>query len=190
VAYFGHSGHLLLPPISHVITVRVLAPLEFRIARLMVRDRFSAQTAREYIRKVDEERSRWMRFVYGRNVRDVEQFDLCINLDRLSCSAACALLLAAGQQAEYQPTEASLGALENLYLSTQVLATLVRDPRTAALEIGATARDGRVELQGPYLVPEDLSTVLQIANAFPGVREVRYSEGYSPEFEWAQQEAS
>ncbi len=193
IAYFGYSGHLLLSPVpSHIIRARVIAPLELRVAHLMADDKFTAQDAREHIRQVDEERSRWARFVYGKNLCDPLQFDLCVNLGRVSHCSACALFLRLGEQNEFQPTAESLSELENTYLSTKVLAALITNPRTASLEIGATAQDGQIDLRGPYLEPEDSSAVLEVANAVPGVREVGYTEGYLTDFELElkQQEAS
>jgi hypothetical protein len=183
VAYFGYSGHLLLPSISHVVRVRILAPIGLRVAQHRARDNYSAEKAREHIRQVDEERSRWTRFIYGKNLRDPEAFDFCINLDRVSFSGACRLLLQVAQQNDFQSTAESLATVENLYLSSRVLAELVMDPRTADIELAATAQDGRVSLEGPYLEEPALALVLDRARAVPGVQEVQYTEGYSPSFD-------
>jgi hypothetical protein len=183
VAYFGYSGHLLLPPITHVIRVRLLAPIELRVAQHMARDNYTAERAREHIRQVDEERSRWTRFIYGKNLRDPEAFDLCINLDRMSFPEACCLLHHVAKQSDFQPTAESLATVENLHLSSRVLAELVVDPRTADIELGATAQDGRVLLEGPYLEEPVLALVLKVARATPGAQEVQYIEGYSPSFD-------
>ncbi len=183
VAYFGYSGHLLLPPIAHVVRVRILAPLGFRMGQLMARQRFTKEEAREYICQVDEERGRWTRFMYGKSLRDPELFDICLNLDRLSFPAACCILTDAGNQSEFQPTPGSMADVENLYLSTKVLAALVTDSKTADMEIGAKASEGRVELEGPYLEDQERALVLEVAAAVPGVRGAQYKEGYSPNFD-------
>jgi hypothetical protein len=184
VAYFGYSGHLLLHPVPrHIIRARVIAPIELRIAHLMTNDNVSEDHAREQIRRVDEERSRWARFVYGKNLCDPSQFDICINLDRVTHCGACALLLHVGERPEFQPTAESLSAVENAYLSTKVLAALISNPRAADMDLSARANDGCLDLQGPYLDRQDLSVVLEIANSVPGVREVRYTEGYSPDLD-------
>jgi hypothetical protein len=179
VAYFGYSGHLLLPHIAHVVRVRLLAPIELRVAQHMARDNYTAERAREHIRQVDEERSRWTRFMYGKNLRDPELFDVCINLERFSFSAACSILSQIATQSEFQPTAESLAMVENLYLATHVLVVLVMDPRTTSIEVGAIARDGCVSLEGPYLEEAELATLLEVSRSVPGVREVQYTEGYS-----------
>jgi hypothetical protein len=185
MAYFGYSGHLLLPPISHVLRVRMLASMGLRIAQHMAGDSFTIEQAREHIRQVDEERSRWTRFVYGKNLRDPELFDLCINLDRVSSPTACAMLKNIAEQPEFQPTPKSLATVENLYLSTKVLVALLMDSSTRTLEIGATADGGHITLEGPYLEGGDSARILEVAGTVEGVRDVDYTEGYSHLFELA-----
>jgi hypothetical protein len=185
VAYFGYSAHLLLPPIAHTIRIRLLASMELRVAHHMAQDNYTKEQAREHIRQVDEERSRWTRFMYGKNLRDPELFDLCINVDRLSVGGVCSVLVDIASHAQFQPQPGSIAAVENLYLATKVLAALVTDPSTAGIEIGAVAENGRVQLEGPYLEEPALAAVLEVAKAVPGVQELEYAEGYSPGFEMA-----
>lgn len=105
VAYFGYSGHLLLHPVpSHLVRARMIVPTKTRITRLIMRHKLSAEKAQEQIRQEDEHRSRWARFMYGKNLCDPSEFDLCINLDRLTPCGACSMLLRAAEHADFQPT--------------------------------------------------------------------------------------
>ena len=183
VAYFGYSGHLLLPGISHAVRVRIIAPLPLRVELLMKRENLTDQQARERIAQVDEERSRWTRFMYGKNLKDPELFDLCINLERVSFPTACCVLVNLVQQSDFRATPESLAAVENRYLSACVLAALLDNPKTFELEVGATAEDGHVTLEGPYLEEGDRSAVLDTARAVTGVTDVQYREGYAPPFD-------
>lgn len=182
VAYFGYSGHLLVPDISHAVKVRIIAPLKMRIRLLQSRTECTEAEARESIRQVDEERSRWTRFVYGKNLRDPEFFDLCINLDRISFPEACCLLVHAARSSDFQATADSLAAVENDYLATRVLADLLMNPSTFDLELNATSKNGDVVLQGPYLESSLQSVVQEIAGVVPGVKHVSYQEGYPATF--------
>ncbi len=183
VAYFGYSGHNLLSGIPHAVRVRIVAPTESRVKLLMSREKLTEEQAHERIRQVDEERSRWTRFMYGKNLRDPELFDLCLNLERISFSTACCILVNIAQQSEFIPTPASLAIVEGRYLSTRVLAALLDNPQTFELELGATAEGSRITLEGPYVDEPVRSTVLEIARAVPGVAEAHYQEGYNPPFD-------
>lgn len=183
VAYFGYSGHLLLQSISHAIRVRIIAPLQQRIELMMKRESLNEEQARERIHQMDEERSRWTRFMYGKNLKDPELFDFCVNLQRISIPNACCVLRTLAQQCEFKASPESLAEVENRYLSTSVLAALLDHSTTFELEVGATAEDGRVILEGPYLDESDRSNILSIARTVPGVKEVQYNEGYAPAFD-------
>jgi Cytidylate kinase-like family len=183
VAYFGYSGHLLIPGITHAVRVRIIAPVEMRVRMLMNRENLTPEAARERIHEVDDERSRWTRFMYGKSIRDPQLFDLCINLDRVSFSTACDILRSVVQQDEFKPTPESLAAVENRYLSACVMAALLDNRKTFELEVGVTAHDGRVVVEGPYLEESDRAILVDIARAVPGVAEVQYTEGYAPPFD-------
>ncbi len=157
--------------------------MEMRVRLLQGRTRCSEEEARESIRQVDEERVRWTRFMYGRNLRDPEFFDLCINIERVTFPEACCLLVHAARSSDFQPTPESVAALENHYLATHVLADLVNDPRTFELELSALADNGNVLVEGPYLESSALSVVQEIVAAVPGVTQVRYQEGYPATFD-------
>jgi Cytidylate kinase-like family/BON domain len=183
VAYFGYAGHLLLPGIPHAVKARILAPIGRRVALLREREALSDEAARGHIRKVDEERARWTRFMYGKNLCDPELFDLCINLDRVSFMTACSMLVHAARQEEFRATPESTATVRNRHLSARVLGALATDPRSAEIEIDATVEDGKVVLTGPYLDEPERAVVLDIARAVPAVAEVEYREGYSPPFD-------
>ncbi|MGB9073748.1 MAG: cytidylate kinase family protein [Terriglobales bacterium] len=182
IAYFGYSGHLLLPEIDHAVRVRIIAPVYLRVKLMMSKEKLTEQEARDRIREYDEDRARWTRFMYGKTLRDPEQFDLCINLDRVSFSTACCMIQRLGEESDFKTTPESMAVVENHYLATLVMAALLTDGRTFELEIGVTAQNGHVSLEGPYLEPSEQATVLEIAGAIPGVIDAQYVEGYAPPF--------
>jgi hypothetical protein len=183
VAYFGYSGHLLVQGIPHALRVRILAPVERRVALLRDREQLSEEEARERIRQVDDERRRWTRFMYGRSLRDPELFDLLINLDHVSFNTACSMLIHASSQEEFTPTDASMAILRDRHTSASVLAALVIDPRTSEIELDATAQNGRVVLTGSYLDDAQRAVVVDVAAAVSGVTDVQYQEGYASSFD-------
>jgi cytidylate kinase len=184
LAYFGYTGHLLVDGISHFIRVRLIAPSEFRIKTTMEKMLCTEAEARDYIKRVDEDRAKWARFMYGKNIADPRLYDLCLNMERVSFSAACSLLEKVVQEREFQPTKESLAAMQNMYISNQVEAALVTHPKTCNYEISAKSEDGKMQLEGPYLDEAERSLVLTIASSIPGVESVNYEPGYAPNLEF------
>lgn len=183
VAYFGYSGHLLVEGLPGMLRVRLIAPLEMRVRMLMGQQQCAEAEAKEHIRQVDEERVRWARFLYARNIRSPELYDICLNLSGLSLHTACSILAHAAGETELQATEESTAAIEDLFLSTKALAALATDKETHALEIGASAKNGRLCLKGPHLEEAQKTTVLGIVSTVPGVLDIQYEPGYAPMFD-------
>ena len=185
LVYFGYSGHLLLDRLPHFVRIRLIAPIEFRIARTRELLGYSEAEARGHIHHQDQERACWARMMYGVDIRDPGLYDLCLNIERLSIPGACDLLRKITQQQDFQPTPESIEQAGNYYLSTQVLALLALDPRTVRFELGASVSGGILRLIGPYLPDADLRLVVSLAGSVPGIGSVIYEPGYTPAFRYA-----
>jgi hypothetical protein len=180
LAYFGYSGHLLVEGISHFVRVRLLAPIDLRIKTTMDRLRCNEKEAEDHIRQVDEERTRWARFMYGKNIRDPRLYDLCINMEKLSFPGVCSLLVRVFDEKEFQPTGESIAALGRLDLASRIEAALVTDPRTHQHEVSAIIGEDESRLEGPYLDDDQLAVVMEVAQSVDGARDLRYVPGYAP----------
>jgi hypothetical protein len=184
LAYFGYSGHMLLDRATHFVRIRLLAPMEMRVASARERLGYTETEAREYVRRGDEERLRWARLMYGLDIRNPELYDVCLNLERMCPDGVCMMLREIMQQPDFQPTADSIEAVKNEILATRVLAALVLDPRTLELELGVTVEQGTVRLVGPYLPDSESVVVRSIAGSIAGVREVLYEPGYATAFHY------
>ena len=66
--------------------------MEFRINAVMTRNHLDREEVMRYIRKMDEERVAWTRFLYHVDWRDSGLYDIVVNLDRMGLDNACRLL--------------------------------------------------------------------------------------------------
>ena len=180
--YHGYSGHLLLPPIRHLIRARINAPTHLRIAMTMRRLACSADEAKAHITRDDEERVRWARFLYGRDIRDPSLYHLCVNLEWMSIATASNLVCALKTDDDCQATPASREAVATLLLATRVEAALATDERTADIELSAQVADGGITVAGQYLDETRRAAVLEIARRVAGGRDVAYRYGFAESF--------
>jgi hypothetical protein len=185
VVYHGQSGHLLVPGLACCLRVRVNAPMWLRVKNAIERLGLPEAEAREAVLREDEERLRWGRFMYGRDIRDPHLYDVTFSLDRLSLGAICTMLAGAVREHEFQQTDEARVAVEDLYLATRVEADLITHPATLSLEIGAAARGGYVRLEGPYQDDSGQAKILEIVRAVPGVKGAEYQPGCPSSFEFA-----
>jgi cytidylate kinase len=173
LVYHGHAGHELLPGISHVLKVRLVAPLEYRIRAVIERNpRLDRKGAMRYITQVDDERASRMRYLFDVDWRDPYQYDLVLSLDKLTVDTACDLVTQAVQWEQFQPTEASQRVLHNLALSSRIRAALDTHPQVSPHDIGVDVEDGVVTVSGTLPTDDAIRQVVNIAEQASGVRRV------------------
>jgi len=76
VVIMGRGGNLLLEGIPSAWRVRVVAPLEKRVERIMMRESVDKEAARWLAEKTDKERASFIRSVYGREWDDPDGYDV------------------------------------------------------------------------------------------------------------------
>jgi hypothetical protein len=173
LVYHGYAGHALLPGIGHVLKVRLVAPLEYRINAVMARNaRLDRKGAVRYITQVDEERTSRMRYLFDVDWRDPHQYDLVLSLDKLSVDTTCDLVIQAVQQEPFLPTDASRLALRNLALSSRIRAAIDAHRQLSPYEIGVAVDAGVVTLSGTLPTVEAIEQVVAIAEQTAGIQQV------------------
>jgi cytidylate kinase len=148
VVIMGRWATLLLRKISHCVRVRLCAPQETRIPRVMARRSVSREEAIELIRKADEGASARIRRFFDEIWGDPLLYDLVINTERVSPDAAVQQIVQLVRRPEFQPTDASRAKLRDLSLEAKINAVLKTDLETMRLDLHVVAEDGRVTLKG------------------------------------------
>jgi cytidylate kinase len=169
--YHGHAGHLLLRGVSHVICVRLIAPRGLRVTMAMEREQLSRLDALERIARVDAERSRSTLALFGLHWDDPSIFDMVLNLERMSMEEAAALAAATVELPSYRTTDGSRRAMENLRLSSQVMARLLAHSKTAHLDLQLQVDGSKVLVFG-QLDEKELAEVTAVARDVVGISEV------------------
>jgi hypothetical protein len=175
--YHGHAGHLLLAGISHVIRVRVIADMEFRIKAAMTRLNVGRNEAIARIREIDKQRIKWTQFLYGVEWRDPSLYDIVLNLEHMSVDSACEIVARMTELEDFKPTPQSMKAMEDLTLGSLVWAALSRDPRTRAADVKVVADDGVVTITGTTRSESVLLAIPLVARQVEGVKDVRSEVG-------------
>jgi cytidylate kinase len=103
LVYHGVAGQFLLKDLPGVLRVLILAPMETRVENLLeTHSRLTRDQVIDFIRKVDQERSRWVRVMYGAEVQDPSLYDLTVNLRRMSLATACSVIAEAAGQPRFE----------------------------------------------------------------------------------------
>jgi len=166
----GWGASHVLRSVPHVISVRVCAPFEVRVKRMMERlgtdDRAFVE---DEIRIAEEAHTAITRRNFNIDWRDPEQYDLSLNTERLGISECADEVMALVADAEFQETPASIQAMDDLALAAHVRSALRQDRRTEGMIITITASRGIVTLEG--IVDDDLRAedIADVVCKVPGV---------------------
>jgi cytidylate kinase len=174
--YTGLAGHLLLGKGRHVLRTRIIAPMEFRVAMVEYGRQYSRKEAIAYIERIDEERRKWTRFLYGVDWRDPSLYDLVLNLEQMTLVDACDAVCVLAESSCFQTTPETQADLNNLALASFVKANLAMNSGTCDLQFEIAAHAGSISIQGEIDTPAQKKKIRSIVEMIPGVREVILEE--------------
>jgi len=171
VVYHGLAGHFFVRGVSHVIKVRIITDLEARVRLEMEREGISADEARRVLKKDDQERRRWSRYLFGVDTWDAALYDLVVHVHKLSVDDAVDLICRTAGLTQFQITPQSRQTLNDLLLAARVKARLVE----VKPQVAVSARGGRVLIHSETpenLEPEVVCELERVATAVSGVTQV------------------
>ena len=176
IVYHGQAGHLLLTGIPHHMRVRVVADMEYRVAAAMRRSNLPPDKTRAYIQELDDERNKWVQWVYGVDRNDPTTYDVTVNLERVPMESAC-VMIADTARRNFQATEESQRMVEDLILASEIRAQIGLDQTIADDRIEVEATDGVVTISGTVRSLVDADRVRELVRGIPGVRDINSQMG-------------
>ena len=169
----GWGATHLLRPVPHVVSVRVCAPFELRVKRMMERlNTDDRNFVENEIRMSEEAHGAITRRHFGLNWQDSENYDLVLNTERLTIDECVDEVMGLLDDPTFEETAGSRSVFANLALSSHVRASLRQDARTSKLQVSVKAEDGVVTLQGLVDPGPEQKAAIEVASTVPGVKEV------------------
>jgi cytidylate kinase len=145
----GWGATMLLRSVAHVPCVRVCAPKDLRVERLMKRlETDDEKLARHEIDVDDHARASRMSEHFGVHWGDPELYDLTLNTARIPIPTCVDMVVGLARSPAFQETPESRQHLADLALRAKARATLKANPATAGIDVAIDARDGRLILRG------------------------------------------
>ncbi|HEY7327174.1 MAG TPA: cytidylate kinase-like family protein [Gemmataceae bacterium] len=100
VVLVGRGTRQLLGDMPDVFHLRLIAPLDWRVQRMALREGWSMEQARARCLEVDRSRDRFTRYFFGPDALQPEQFDLVANSDRVPLDDVVAVVLESARPKE------------------------------------------------------------------------------------------
>jgi cytidylate kinase len=133
VVILGSGAQFLFERVASSLHTQIVAPLPYRIARIMRTARVDRAEAEKIIEERDREKETFIRTLYGKDWRDPSHYDLVINLDRFANEVAVDIIVRAAQSKgiEARPVELPAQLREDILTAKLDVAQLADLAETA-----------------------------------------------------------
>lgn len=170
----GWGASHLLRPVSHVLSIRVCAPFEVRVKRMLERLNTDDRDFVENEIKLSEEaHGAITRRHFGVNWQDAELYDLVLNTERLTVEECADEVAALLDDPTFQETPQSQRTFRDLALAAHIRAALRQDTRTSNMMFSVSCEDGVATVSGLVDPGREPGDAVEVASKVPGVKEVR-----------------
>ena len=170
--YHGHAGHFLLKGIHHVLRLRIIADLKYRVKAAMEKHNLTEKDAEKYIEQVDKERIKWTKFLYGEDWTSPGLYDMVINLNNIDLDFVCEIIQYAIKQPQFKTTPESAKAMNDLLVSSRVKAALAQVSQIRLGYLDVKADNGNVVVIGRSRSQEITDSIKEIVGNVKGVKKV------------------
>jgi cytidylate kinase len=179
----GRGAQMILGDVPGVLHVRVVAPLEVRVERIVEHFSASETQARRMIHHNDHDRAGFHRAFHDCNWDDVRLYDMIINTGRLTPGLGVDLIAAAYSQLEksvqVQDTHA---VLEDLFLAQEVIGRIRFSEGILVRFLDVRALRGVVTVTGVVSSEALIQRCTDVASSVQGVTKVVTDLQLVPEY--------
>ena len=169
----GWGATSLLKDVPHAVRVCVSASRALRVNRMM--DRLGSTDEREVERIVDqndEASAVVMRRHFHIGSRDIDEYDMCLNTDRLSVAGCIDEIVGLVRSPQFAETEATRAKLHDIAVGHRVRAALRTESSTSHCKLRVGVENGRVTLEGIVDRAEQVEVCAAVASRLKGVSSI------------------
>ncbi len=163
VVLIGRGGNFLLKDVPYAYRIRVAAPLDARIERIMKRETVDKDTARWLIEKTDNERSCFIHSLYGKRWDDPAEYDKVYTVRSQAVDDIVQEVKAALLERESFNTEDARNILRIHALAAKVKAGIATNPKFFIPVLDVTIEGGSIILRGVTHSPKEHKRIEEAA---------------------------
>ena len=150
VIYHGLAGHFFLKGISHVLKVRIIADMDYRVKVEMEREGIRRKEALRILKKDDEERRNWSRHLHGIDTADPSLYDLVIHIKTIGVDDAADIICHTVGLKHFQATPESKRKMMDRVVSAKVKAALI----STIPDVVVSSRNGTVTVKANTILSQ------------------------------------
>jgi cytidylate kinase len=171
----GRGGQVLLRGIAHVLRVRVTAPFDMRVKRVVKKmagqmgESVDVRTTAEMLRRNEHEKYGRMRYLYDVDWGDPALYDVVFNTEKLSCEAGVDVILGCSTAPSWRRPRPRARRCATGRFASRVRTALAAHHETRKYRINVEADRGVIQLEGTAA----LDRASEVARTVAGVVDVK-----------------
>src|SRR5512139_1677159 len=173
VVIMGRGGNFLLKGIPHALSVRVTAPVDSRVARIMERESVDRETAKWLIAKTDLDRQCFIRTIYSKEWDDSRWYDMVFDTGKHSLEEISGILKRELRNREDLRDEAAMKELGLRETAAKIRTGILTNPSFFLPTLEVFIEDGSIILRGVIHNPKEHKRVEDAAKAMSGEFQIR-----------------
>jgi len=178
VVIIGRGGNFLLKDVPHALAVRITAPSDSRVARIMERDSVDRATAKWLIEKTDRDRECFIRTIYGKEWDNAEWYDMAFDTETRSLKEIVEILKRELLLREGFRGDAAMKALGLREAAARIRAGILTNPSFYVPTLDVFIEDDSIVIRGVVHSPKEHKHIedaaLEIAGEFRVRCELHY----------------
>lgn len=168
VVLMGRGANFLLKDVPFAYRVRIEAPMDVRVERIMNREKVDSDTARWLCEKTDHERQCFLHAVYGRRWDDPAEYDKVYQVSGQSVDNIVAEIKNALRERSRLATPESIEYLRLLTAAAKVKAGIATDPSIFIPVFDVIPSEGGIVIRGITHTPKEHKRIEDAARALAG----------------------
>jgi cytidylate kinase len=168
VVIMERGGNFLLKGTPHAFRIRVLAPLQARIDRTLIRESVDYDTALWLIERTDYERSHFILALTGKDWSDPEEFDAVFNTGLQPIEEVVYTVCDTLRHRDHLKTEEAQNRLRLRTQAAKVEAGLFTYPYLWVNTLEVSVQEGKLLLQGIVRDSKQKHRVMEVAQKLAG----------------------
>jgi cytidylate kinase len=173
VVIMGRGGNFLLRDIPLALRVRINAPIEERMARIVTRESVDVKTARWLIEKTDSERACFISAIYGKRWDDTAEYDMTIDTADSSLDEISSMIAKTLKKKDELKSDKTMELLRMRALAANVKAAIATDASFLIPVFDVFAEEGTVVIRGVVHTPAEHKRIEEAAQKIAGSIPVR-----------------
>lgn len=169
VAILGMGGHAIFRGLPNVLRMRIFAPMDVRVGRVIERFSCEETAARHLIAESDQVRSNFDRYFFDTEWDNIDNYDLTVNTANKSVENVVRLVKEEIQSFNGEQQKDLVERLSELTLEQKILINIFQEHKIAAPGLSVTVRNDGATLKGLTKTIRDRETCALAASQIDGI---------------------